>query len=148
MKRTTRQDSPYKVDHEPEAAPEPPRPVFDPVPLAKNETFRVERWSGKVRISIKEPAYHSEFHMSFDPIHAPAVARAVLLAGGYVERDSQVTISTDREDLVGLLKQEAEQYDALTAKRDELARVASYGSYAEAPTFLKNLIDHSIEKGI
>lgn len=146
MKRPTKQDSPYKVDEEPSKEP---HVEFNPVPLHRDEVLRIDHHQGQVRITTKgRGPYATEHSMMFDPMHAPAVAGAILAAGDYENRDSKVTIQTERKDLLLTLQLENEQHLGLRHKRDELAKVANCNTYMDAPLYVQKLIDHAIDKGI
>lgn len=122
--------------------------VWDPVPLPRREALTISKHEAGVRVTVKQAAYESSFQVTFDPMYAPAVARAILLAGDYINRDSNQTISNEREALLEILQQEMDQHQQMLDKRNELAKVADCRSYADAPNYVQRLIDHAIEKGI
>lgn len=148
MKRITKQDSPYKVD---QVHPDVEPLDYNPVPLREGQAFIFRKRSdGKVQVTVKEArgVYDSGSSVTFDPEYAPAVAEAVLLASRYVERESTVTVSTEREGLLQTLQTEHDQHSEMWAKRDYLAQVSGFSSYEEAPKHVRDLIDYSIAKGI
>lgn len=148
MKRITKPilaDQPDQVQRDPEPLD------YNPVPLREGHAFTFrKRTDGKVQVTVKEGrgGYDSGSSVTFDPEYAPAVAEAVLLASRYVERESMVTVSTEREALLHTLQTEHDQHNELWTKRDNLARVSGFSSYEEAPKHVRNLIDYSIAKGI